>query len=89
MFTCWIAKELGYPFRVYNVVCSSSGGHVRPAIVDMDDSDSGWMSTDPAAINDRNERRYDCLYDVWCDTDNGSTIVDTSEKNQLLGWMHW
>jgi hypothetical protein len=48
-----------------------------------------WMSTDPAAISDKNDRQYNCLFDVWCDTDNGSTIVDTSDENQLLGWMHW
>ncbi|MDR1819006.1 MAG: hypothetical protein LBR15_01995 [Methanobrevibacter sp.] len=88
LITSWIAKELGYPFRVYNVVCSSGAGHVRPAIQDRDNL-GDWMSTDPAAIADKSEIYYACLFDVWCDTKNGATIVDTSDENQLLGWMHW
>jgi hypothetical protein len=51
--------------------------------------ESDWMSSDPAAISDKNDRHYDCLFDVWCDTNNGSSIVDTSDENHLLGWMHW
>lgn len=85
MFTAWICLQLGYKFRIYNRVCSSGAGHVNMSIY----SEDGWYSSDPAAVSDQGDRRYNCLNDVWCDTKNGSRIVDTSNENELLGWMHY
>lgn len=82
-----VYKELGYPFRLYNVVCKSGGGHVRAAVQDKNANNQDWLSTDPAAISDKNDRYYECLWDNWCDTDNGATIVDVSETNKIFGWM--
>ncbi|MDR2623588.1 MAG: hypothetical protein LBC39_03300 [Methanobrevibacter sp.] len=81
--TSIVVEELGYDFRVKNVVCSvSEGVHIRMDIKGPTDDD--WVCIDPAAAVDKFEGNT-CL-DVWCDSPP-SSIVDISPINELFEWM--
>ena len=68
-----MAEAMGYEWKVYHVLCNQSKvGHVYGMFRRSDVNNGEWFVRDIACIAD--ESRY-C---VWCEADNGGTLLATN-----------